>query len=203
MKEIASKALAWSLAHWDVVLGVLSLLAYAWLNAKNARTEVEKRAGSRIVRAIDRLAVLTMQGAKNKASAPVLGKSIADAARAEIGEDFDAIKAEIDAERERMKPRETQAPPPPSEPGYVEPWVLVALVVAVIAALAAGCSGGSLRDALRFNGVREVRHPVHGDCIEASLTVTTESINRSGTGYLGVCRGVLDAGAVSDAGVSE
>ena len=78
----------------------------------------------------------------------------------------------------------------------------VALVVAVIAALA-GCSGGSLRDALRFNGVREVRHPVHGDCIEASLTVTTESINRSGTGYLGVCRGVLDAGAIGDAGVSE
>lgn len=101
-----------------------------------------------------------------------------------------------------IEPRETQAPPPPSEPGYVEPWVLVALVVAVVAALA-GCSGGSLRDALRFNGVREVRHPVHGDCIEASLTVTAESINRSGTGYLGVCRGVLDAGAVGDAGVSE
>lgn len=100
-------------------------------------------------------------------------------------------------------PRETQAPPPPSEPGYVESWVLVALVVAVIAALAAGCSGGSLRDALRFNGVREVRHPIHGDCIEASLTVTAESINRSGTGYLGVCRGVLDAGAIGDAGVSE
>jgi len=100
-------------------------------------------------------------------------------------------------------PRETQAPPPPSEPGYVEPWVLVALVVAVIAALAAGCSGGSLRDALRFNGVREVRHPIHGECIEASLTVTAESINRSGTGYLGVCRGVLDAGAVGDAGGAE
>lgn len=114
MKELASKALAWSLAHWDVVLSVLSLIAYAWLNAKNARTAVEKRAGSRIVRAVDRLAVLTMQGAKNKASAPLLGKSIADAAREEIAKGFDAIKAEIDAERERMRPRETQAPPPPS-----------------------------------------------------------------------------------------
>jgi hypothetical protein len=79
----------------------------------------------------------------------------------------------------------------------------VFVILAMIAALAAGCSGGSLRDALRFNGVREVRHPVHGDCIEASLTVTAESINRSGTGYLGVCRGVLDAGAVGDAGASE
>lgn len=74
------------------------------------------------------------------------------------------------------------------------------LIALAVAAALAGCSGGSLRDALRFNGVREVRHPVHGDCIEASLTVTAESINRSGTGYLGVCRGVLDAGAVGDAG---
>ena len=77
------------------------------------------------------------------------------------------------------------------------------LACTAVVALVAGCSGGSLRDALRFNGVREVHHPVHGDCIEASLTVTAESINRSGTGYLGVCRGVLDAGAVSDAGASE
>ena len=80
---------------------------------------------------------------------------------------------------------------------------LAVLVILAIAAALAGCSGGSLRDALRFNGVREVRHPIHGDCIEASLTVTAESINRSGTGYLGVCRGVLDAGAIGDAGVSE
>jgi hypothetical protein len=94
-----------------------------------------------------------------------------------------------------------------SSPGYVDG--AIARVIAGVAllfvgvSLAAGCSGGSLRDALRFNGVREVRHPVHGDCIEASLTVTAESINRSGTGYLGVCRGVLDAGAVGDAGGAE
>lgn len=104
-------------------------------------------------------------------------------------------------------PRSDETPPEPRSPGFSDRSALVFVLFAAGALLAGrtltGCSSGSLRDALRFNGVHEVRHPIHGDCIEASLTVTAESINRSGTGYLGVCRGVLDAGAVSDAGASE
>lgn len=97
MTELGSKALAWSLAHWDVVLGLLGLLSYAWLNAKNARTAVEKRAGGGVVAWIDRAALLTMKGASNKVSAPVLGKSLADAARAELTKE--------------LVERETQVPP--------------------------------------------------------------------------------------------
>lgn len=96
MNELGSKALAWSLAHWDVVLGLLGLLSYAWLNAKNARTAVEKRAGGGVVAWIDRAAVLTMKGASNKVSAPVLGKSLADAARAELTKEL--------VEREHAEP---------------------------------------------------------------------------------------------------
>lgn len=99
MEAFASKALAWCSAHWEIVSSVLGLLAYAWLNAKNARTAVEKRGGSWLVRVIDAASVATMAGAKNKASAPVFGKSIVDAARAEV-------------ERQIAEPRETIAPEP-------------------------------------------------------------------------------------------
>jgi hypothetical protein len=189
MKTLLLNLWAWVLLHpaesFAAVLPVLVALA----TVVNARAKGAP--ASWLARFVDRLAVRTRADAANAGwSWPMIGRSVFNA----------ALDASVP---QPIEPRETQAPPPPSEPGYVESWVLVALVVAVIAALAAGCSGGSLRDALRFNGVREVRHPIHGDCIEASLTVTAESINRSGTGYLGVCRGVLDAGAVGDAGGAE
>lgn len=151
MEAMASKALAWCGAHWEIVSTILGLLAYAWLNAKNARTAVEKRGGSWLVRMIDAASVATMAGAKNKASAPILGKSIVDAARAEV-------------ERQMSEPRETIAPEPAapdvsgprkSEPGFIDERVLLGIVaVLVLPALALtgcpmpapdGCSPGSRR----------------------------------------------------------
>jgi hypothetical protein len=79
--------LTWITAHWEMASSVLTLICYAWLNARNARTAVEKRGGSRMVAIIDRLAVTTMKGAQNKLSAPLLGQSIADEAKAIIAED--------------------------------------------------------------------------------------------------------------------
>ncbi len=133
---------AWALAHWDVVLSLLGLLAYAWLNAANARTAIEKRAGSKLLAIIDRIAVLTMKGAANRASAPVLGKSIADGLREQLGTVRDEPLAgtgegvQINSDGAPPIRRETQAPPPPSEPGFVERSIL--LVVGGVAALALG-----------------------------------------------------------------
>ncbi len=139
---------AWALAHWDVVLSLLGLLAYAWLNAANARTAIEKRAGSKLLAIIDRIAVLTMKGAANRASAPVLGKSIADDLRAQLGTVRDEPLAgtgegvQINSDGTPPIRRETQAPPPPSEPGFVERSILLVIAVAsalALVALLAGC----------------------------------------------------------------
>lgn len=81
-----STIITWCLAHWDLVSGLIAAVCYVWLNARNARTAVEKRGGSRLVAIIDRLAVITMRGAQNKLSIPLLGQSITDEAKAIIAE---------------------------------------------------------------------------------------------------------------------
>lgn len=144
MNDFVSKALAWCAAHWELVCTLLTLLAYAWLNAKNARTAIEKRAGSRALRVLDAVSIATMEGAKNKASAPLLGKSIADAARAEIAKGFAEAQAEAEAGRA------TQAPPSPdasgerASAGFAELGVVGGIVGALGLALFLGLSASLL-----------------------------------------------------------
>lgn len=74
----------WLLAHPTETLGALSATLYLGLNLWNSRVPVEKRNASVLYRALDRLAFLTAQGAKNNASWPVFGRSVADDAKSQI-----------------------------------------------------------------------------------------------------------------------
>ena len=89
--------IAWCLTHWDLVSGIIAALCYAWLNARNARTAVEKRGGSKLVAIIDRLAMITMKGAQNKLSIPLLGQSIAEEAKAILVDQINIVPEPPDA----------------------------------------------------------------------------------------------------------
>jgi hypothetical protein len=113
------------------------------------------------------------------------------------------------AARPSLDPRETQAPPPPSEPGFAETRILAVVAVASALALAALLSGCSAREALReirdnarFS-VYAIDHPRHGHCREVSLTSSSATAGESGAVYAGLCSHSLDAGAAADAAVGE
>lgn len=187
MKTLLLNLWVWIAAHPAEVLGAL----YVALNAVNAAIPVERRKNSLALRVLDRLCIATQRGAVNASSWPVAGKSLAK-------EIASAVIVE----------RETQAPPPPSEPGYAERSVLE--IVAGVALLALGVllvTGCSARDAIRRNveplGLYEVQHPLHGGCHELGVRAQSEALNREVIVYGGVCVGRIDAGAVGDAGVSE
>jgi hypothetical protein len=111
------------------------------------------------------------------------------------------------AARPSLEPRETQAPPPPSEPGFVEARILAVIAIAsalVLAALLSGCSAReALRNSVRPLGLYEVQHPLHGGCHELGVRAHSDTLNRAVVVYGGVCVGINDSGAAADAAVSE
>ena len=123
MKSLVISAWAWVVAHPAEVAGFIVSLLSAIAAATVANARAKGAPVGWFARFVDRLAVKTRQGAKNEGwSWPAFGRSVFEAA-------IDASTPE----------RETQAPPPPSEPGYAEQWVLG--VIALAAALALALSG--------------------------------------------------------------
>lgn len=150
MKTLLLNLWAWVLLHpAEVVAAVLPVLV-ALATVVNARSKGAP--ASWFARFVDALAVRTRQDAANAGwSWPLVGRSIFNAA--------------LDA----SAPRETQAPPPPSEPGFAERGVLA--VVAGVALLAlgitllTGCAGGQT-PRLSPIAPRVLVRPEYGTCVE-------------------------------------
>jgi hypothetical protein len=148
-----------------------------------------------------------MKGAANRASAPVLGKSIADDLRAQLGTVRDEPLAgtgegvQINSDGTPPIRRETQAPPPPSEPGFVERSIL--LVVGGVAALVlgvmmlAGCSAGQT-PVLSPISPRVIERAEYGTCAETGGKVEIPSAGQIAL-LTSVCWLRADSGAALDA----
>lgn len=115
MKQLVLSAWAWVVAHPAEVTAAL----YALANAINAAVPVERRRASRALQLLDRLCVLTQRGALNTASWPLVGRSLAKS----LAGPWDSHPADCDCPNCESAghdiPRETQAPPPPSNEGEV------------------------------------------------------------------------------------
>ncbi len=191
MKTLLLNLWAWVLLHpAEVSTAIVSLLgAIAAATVANARAKGAPV--GLLARFVDRLAVKTRQGASNAGwSWPAFGRSVFEA----------AVEASLE-------PRETQAPPPPSEPGFAETRILAAIAVAsalALVALLAGCSAReTLRNSVRPLGLYEVQHPLHGGCHELGVRAHSDTLNRAVVVYGGVCVGINDSGAAADAAGGE
>jgi len=132
--------IAWANAHWNLVSALLALLAYLVLNLAVARTPIERRAGSPWLKLLDRLATVTMRGAVNRTSAPLLGRSIADEAQ-------DAA-SEVLAKSVPGKPRDEGG----FALGPVLRFVAAIAVLALPAFALLRCSPAPGADILRYTG---------------------------------------------------
>ena len=177
MKALIISAWAWAVAHPAESLGAL----YALLNAVNAAIPVERRKASVWLRVLDRICFATQRGAINASSWPLAGRSIAK-------EVASAVIAE----------RETQAPPPPSEPGYAEQWVLGAIALAAVAALALSGCAAAQSPSLSPISPHLVERPEYGTCAETGGKL---EVPQAGTVALltSVCWMRADAGVAVDA----
>lgn len=181
MKSLLLNLWAWVLVHPVEVLGAL----YVVLNVINKTIPVERRKASLALRVLDRLCVLTQRSAANGASWPVFGKSLAkEIVSASLGD------------------RETQAPPPPSDPPSSEPGFAESRVLAVIAALCivalawlTGCASAVPHVQAIPPTIRE--RPEYGTCAE-----TGGKIEVAQAGVVSLLTSVCWRPMGADAGVS-
>lgn len=117
MKTLLLNLWAWALLHPAEASGAIVSALVAIATVINARSKGP--AAGWFARFVDALAIRTRQGAKNEGwSLPLFGRSV-----------FEAV---LDASASR----ETEAPPPPSEPGFAERGVLAGVAGVAMLALA-------------------------------------------------------------------
>lgn len=104
------------------------------------------------------------------------------------------------AARPSLEPRETQAPPPPSEPGFVEARILAVIAIAsalALVALLSGCSAGQT-PVLSPIAPRVIERAEYGTCAETGGKVEIPSAGQIAL-LTSVCWLRADSGAVLDA----
>lgn len=169
MKTLLLNLRAWALLHPAEASGAIVSALVAIATVINARSKGP--AAGWFARFVDALAIRTRRGAKNEGwSLPLFGRSV-----------FEAV---LDASASR----ETEAPPPPSEPGFAERGVLAVVAgVAMLAlgvALLTGCSptlpadlyrGVGTGVAVTASGGREVALLEARDCLARESRTEAEA----------------------------
>lgn len=189
MKQLVLSAWTWVVAHPAESLGALSTLLYLAINVINSRVPVEKREHNGWYKVLDALAIATQKGSESKASWPVVGRSIAK-----------AVASAVIAEQPQADAAQPQRPSvmPPSEPGYVEQWMLGAIaLVAVVALALSGCAAAQ-SPSLSPISPHLVERPEYGTCAETGGKL---EVPQAGTVALltSVCWMRADAGVAVDA----